>query len=181
MQSLSDLMAALGGGAEAVKPPVHLWNPTRCGDIGMEILADGSWLHEGQPIRREALVRLFASILRKDPDGYWLVTPAEKVSVKVQDAPFLAVRAERVGEGRAQQIAFVTNVGDAVPLDGEHPLRLATAQNGEPRPYVRVRGGPGSALEALLVRRAFYDLVDWGEEREGGYGLWSGGLWWRLG
>ncbi len=179
--SLEQLLAALkreAGSRDKSPPPVDKWNPTHCGDIGMEIMADGMWKHEGTRITREALVKLFASILRKDEDGQtYLVTPVEKIVVKVEDAPFVAIRADRVGEGRDQTIVFTTNVGDVVQAGPEHPLRVATRGEDEPRPYVHVRG----RLEARVLRAPFYELVDWAEARDGKLGVWSGGVWFELG
>jgi hypothetical protein len=179
--SLEQLLAALkreAGSGDKGLPPVDKWNPAHCGDIGMEIMADGAWKHEGTRITREALVKLFASILRKDEDGQtYLVTPVEKIVVKVEDAPFVAIRADRVGEGRDQNIVFTTNVGDVVQAGPEHPLRVATRGEDEPRPYVLVRG----RLEARVLRAPFYELVDWAETRDGKLGVWSGGVWFELG
>lgn len=180
MTSLEQLMAALkaeAGGRDRGPPPVDKWNPTFCGEAGFEILADGTWKHEGTRITRESLVKLFASILRKDEDGLtYLVTPVEKIRVDVEDAPFVAIRADRHGQGREQTIAFTTNVGDVVAAGPEHPLRVAMV-NGAPRPYVHVRG----RLEARVLRAPFYELVDWAEPRDGTLGVWSGGVWWELG
>ncbi len=153
-------------------PPVHLWNPQRSGEIDIVIRKDGSWVHEGGVIRREALVRLFSTILRKDPDGIWLVTPAEKLRIKVEDAPFVAVRVDRVGEG----LRFITNVGDEVEAGPDHPIRVAAGPGGEPRPYLHVRGG----LEALIARPVFYELAELAEEREGVPGVASNGAWFPL-
>jgi hypothetical protein len=177
--SLEQLLAALKSQAGTGKgpPPVDKWNPAHCGDIGMEILRDGTWKHEGTRIARESLVRLFASILRKDADGEtYLVTPAEKIRVRVEDAPFVAIRADRHGAGQAQTIVFTTNVGDVVAAGPDHPIRVARAGE-EPRPYVLVRG----RLEARILRAPFYELVQWAEPREGRLGVWSGGVWWELG
>jgi hypothetical protein len=175
------MLAALkqeAGSSDKAPPPVDKWNPAHCGEIGMEILADGTWRHEGTPIARESLVRLFASILRKDADGAtYLITPVEKIRVHVADAPFLAVRADRAGEGAHQTILFTTNVGDVLPLDLAHPLRVTHSASGEPRPYVLVRG----RLEARILRAPWSELAEWGEEREGRWGVWSGGTWWALG
>lgn len=158
-------------------PPVHLWRPERSGEIDIVIRKDGSWIHEGGRIGREALVRLFSTILRKDPDGYWLVTPVEKLRIVVEDAPFLAVRVDRVGEA----LRFQTNVGDEVDADPAHPIRVEIDDDGEPRPYVLVRGG----LEALITRPVFYELVEMAEERateEGPVlGVASGGAWFPIG
>jgi hypothetical protein len=159
-------------------PPVHLWNPAHCGEIDIRIRKDGLWLHEGSPIGREALVRLFSSVLRKDPDGFHLVTPVEKLKITVEDAPFLAVRVDREGDA----LRFLTNVGDEVEAGPEHPLRVETdPETGEPAPYLHVRRG----LEARLRRPVFYELVEMAQEREtpGGPELFvqSGGAWFSLG
>jgi hypothetical protein len=178
--SLEQLLAALkaqAGSGDRGPPPVDKWNPAHCGDIGMEILADGTWKHEGTRITRESLVKLFASILRKDEDGAtYLVTPVEKIIVRVEDAPFVAIRADRHGEGRDQTIVFTTNVGDVITAGPEHPLRVER-RGDEPRPYVHVRG----RLEARVLRAPFYELVEWAESKEGRLGVWSGGEWWELG
>lgn len=179
-QSLEQLLATLkreAGARDKRLPPVDQWNPAHCGDIGMEILADGTWKHEGTRITREPLVRLFSTILRKDTDGAtYLVTPGEKIVVHVEDAPFVAIRADRHGEGQAQSLVFTTNVGDVVTAGPEHPIRVSY-DRGEPRPYVLVRG----RLEARILRAPFYELVEWSEAREGRLGVWSGGAWWELG
>lgn len=184
--TVADFIASLqreasSGGVAKGPPPVERWNPPFCGDSYIEILRDGTWRHEGVRMTRESLVRLFASILRKDADGItYLVTPVEKVSVKVEDAPFLVVRADRAGAGRAQTIAVTTNMGDVAAVGPEHPLRVETT-NGEPRPYVLVRG----RLEARVLRAPFYELVDWAEEEatpEGPrLGVWSGGAFFPVG
>lgn len=153
-------------------PPVHLWNPERSGEIDIVIRKDGSWVHEGGVIQREALVRLFSTILRKDADGIRLVTPVEKLKITVEDAPFVAVRVDRVGD----RLRFTTNVGDEVEAGPDHPIRVAEGEGGEPRPYVHVRGG----LEALIARPVFYELADWAEERDGQLGLVSNGVWFPL-
>jgi hypothetical protein len=180
MTSLEQLMAALkaqGGGSGKGLPPVDQWNPAYCGEAGFEILRDGTWKHEGTRITRESLVKLFASILRKDEDGLtYLVTPVEKIRVDVEDAPFVAIRIDRHGEGEAQTILVTTNVGDVVSVGSEHPLRV-TQVGDEPRPYVLVRG----RLEARILRAPFYELVEWAERRDGKLGVWSGGMWWELG
>jgi uncharacterized protein len=180
MTSLEQLMAALkaqGGGGGKSPPPVDQWNPAYCGEAGFEILRDGTWKHEGTRITRESLVKLFASILRKDKDGLtYLVTPVEKIRVDVEDAPFVAIRADRHGEGEAQTILVTTNVGDVVSVGAAHPLRV-TQVGDEPRPYVLVRG----RLEARILRAPFYELVEWAERRDGKLGVWSGGMWWELG
>lgn len=158
--------------------PVHLWNPPDCGDSSMEILADGTWRHEGVRIARQPLVRLFASILRKDEDGTtWLVTPVERMRVRVEDAPFVAVRVDRAGLGRDQTLVFTTNMGETVAAGPERPIRVVTdPKTGAPRPYVLVRG----RLEARILRAPFYEMAGWGEEGPNGFGVWSGGVFWPL-
>lgn len=159
-------------------PPVHLWNPAHSGEIDIVIGRDGGWTHEGAPIAREALVRLFSTILRKDPDGIYLVTPVEKMKITVEDAPFVAVRVDRVaGDDGRPVLRFETNVGDAVEAGGDNPIRVATDPGGEPRPYVHVRRG----LEALIARPVFYELVEIAEERDGELGVESHGHWFPLG
>jgi hypothetical protein len=142
-------------------PPVDKWNPPFCGDLDMEIRADGTWFYMGTPIGRQPLVRLFSTVLRKDEDGRtYLVTPVEKVGIRVEDAPFLAVEmnvSERDGE---QMLTFRTNVGDVVEAGSEHALRFeVSGENNELKPYLLVRG----RLEALVSRAVMYDLVELGE------------------
>ena len=164
-------------------PPVETWNPPGEKDIGMEIRADGSWWHEGGEIKRPAMVRLFARILRKDADGRtFLVTPYEKVIVHVEDAPFLAGRLDVLGEaGPNQEIGFVTTVGDVTLAGPERPIRVETdPETGEPSPYVLVRG----RLEAKIARSVFYELVDLAQPSPGDsaiLGVWSKGTFFPLG
>jgi len=139
-------------------PPVEKWDPELSGDIDIRIARDGTWYHEGTPIRREAMVRLFATILRREGDHYWLVTPVEKLAIEVEDAPFTAIALEQEGDGDDQRLLLTTNVGEHVLLDDEHPLRVEEEGN-EPSPYVRVRNG----MEALINRPTFYRLVELAE------------------
>jgi hypothetical protein len=140
-------------------PPVHLWNPAHSGAIDIVIKRDGTWLHEGAPINREALVRLFSSVLRLDPDGLQLVTPVEKLRITAEDAPFLAVRVDRVGDA----LQFTTNVGDVVTAGPGNAIRVAAEPGSdEPAPYLHVRRG----LEARINRPVFYELVEMAEERD---------------
>ena len=145
-------------------PPVERWNPPFCGDIDMEIRADGTWFYLGTPIGRAPLVRLFSTVLRKDEDGkVYLVTPVEKVGIRVVDAPFLAVEMNASGEGEGQKLTFRTNVGDVVEAGPDHPLRFVIeGENSELKPYLLVRG----RLEALVSRAMMYELVDLGETIE---------------
>jgi uncharacterized protein len=162
---LAALIARAAGdinvGAGAGLPPVDRWNPPFCGDIDMEIRGDGTWFYMGTPIGRQPLVRLFSTVLRKDDDGRtYLVTPVEKVGIRVQDAPFVAVEMVVSGEGDAQLLTFRTNVGDVVEAGPEHVLRFEIAgENSELKPYLHVRG----KLEALVSRPVMYDLVELGE------------------
>jgi len=173
--SLDHLIAALKSeaGASGAERPVDRWNPTFCGEAGLEILRDGTWRHDGVRMTRESLVKLFASILRKDEDGItYLVTPGEKIVIKVEDAPFLGIRVDRAGAGREQTLVFTTNVGDVTAANADHPIRVVTdPETGEPRPYVLVRG----RLEARILRAPFYEMADWAETHDGRIGVWSGG------
>ncbi|WP_370050259.1 MULTISPECIES: DUF1285 domain-containing protein [Salipiger] len=170
----------LAASARAIKerglPPVHKWNPPFLGDIDMRIARDGTWYYLGSPIERPAMVKLFSSILRKDGDDYVLVTPVEKVGIRVEDAPFVATDFEVSGEGEAQVLTFHTHVGDEAVAGPDHPIRVAIdPESGEPSPYVLVRAN----LEALIDRKSFYRLVELGAEREidgeGWFGVWSSG------
>jgi len=163
--ALARLVEALGSaGSRKGPPPVEKWNPAYCGEIDMRIAADGSWHYNGSPIARPALVRLFSTILRKDPERYVLVTPVERVGIVVEDAPFIAVEMAVDGEGDARQIAFRTNVDDLVRVGADHPLRFERDERGGLKPYLRVRGD----LWALVTRSLALDLVEFGEERDVG-------------
>lgn len=152
--ALSELIKAAqvqGDAGGRALPPVHLWNPDHCGEIDIFIRKDGLWLHEGSPIGRPQLVRLFSTVLRKDVEGFFLVTPVEKLKIRVEDAPFTAVRVDRHGEA----LVFTTNVGDRVEAGPDHAIRVEAGAGDEPRPYLHVRAG----LEALISRNVFYELV----------------------
>ena len=174
--------AALGGLREAAEArkrgpaPVHLWNPPYCGEIDMRIAADGTWYYRGSPIGRAPLVQLFASILRKDEDRYVLVTPVERVGIRVDDAPFLCVEMGVAETGGEQELTFRTNVEDIVTVDAEHPLRFERGAAEGIKPYVRVRGD----LWALVKRALYYDLVALGKVEawrgEDRFGARSGAL-----
>lgn len=172
-----DASNPLKGLSEARKakgpPPVHLWNPPFCGDIDMRIAQDGTWFYMNSPIGRKPLVQLFASVLRRDPDEkYYLVTPVEKVGIRVDDAPFTAVRMRMEGSGQSQVIRFETNVDDEVTVDDAHPLRFAVEAGTDGlKPYVMVRAG----LEALVSRALFYDLAAAGTVVGEWFGVWSSG------
>ncbi len=164
-------------------PPVECWNPPLSGDMDLRITRDGVWLHEGAPIQREALVRLFASILRRDEDGhYYLVTPVEKWRIQVDDAPFLAVRLDATGEKNDQSLIFTTHLGDVVIAGPDHPLMVEYPfPSSAPAPYLHVRG----RLRALLTRAVFVELAELGEERPSDrgrdFGVWSRGCFFSLG
>ena len=168
------LLAAAGD--QKGKPPVERWNPEYCGEIDMRIAADGTWFYRGTPIGRAKLVQLFASILRKDPERYVLVTPVERVGIDVEDAPFLAVEMAVEGEGGSRGLSFRTNVNDVVQVGPDNPLRFETQPDGGVKPYLRVRGD----LWALVTRALMFDLIEMGEERvvdgETVYGLDAGGV-----
>nr|WP_010130468.1 DUF1285 domain-containing protein [Microbulbifer agarilyticus] len=144
-------------------PPVSSWNPDLCGDMDMIIKTDGHWIHEGTEIERKPLVKLFASILKKEGDDYFLVTPVEKWRIVVEDVPFLITQAAREGEGDSAQILLTTNTGDVLPLDKMHPLLLKPyGEPSQPIPYIEVRDG----LEGRMSRDVYYQLIDWAEPRQ---------------
>lgn len=153
-------------------PPVHLWNPPFCGDLDIRIARDGTWFYLGTPIGRAPLVRLFSTILKLEDGRYYLVTPVEKVGIRVDDAPFVAVDFTATGEGAAQVLTFLTNVGDSAIAGRDHPIRvLRDPETGEPAPYVMIRAG----LEARIDRKSFYRMVDLGTVQGDWFGLWSSG------
>ncbi|MBN9886293.1 DUF1285 domain-containing protein [Salipiger abyssi] len=178
--SVTPSAEGLAASARAAKgrglPPVHKWNPPFCGDLDMRIARDGTWFYLGTPIGRFELVKLFSSILRKDGDDYFLVTPVEKVGITVDDAPFVATDFEAEGAGESQVLTFHTHVGDMAVAGPEHPIRVERdAETGEPSPYVLIRAN----LEALIDRKSFYRLVEVGAHHEVGgeswFGVWSSG------
>jgi hypothetical protein len=158
-------------------PPVDKWNPEHCGDSGMRIARDGTWFHEGSPIGRQPLVRLFSTVLRREPDGrFVLVTPVEKLDIEVEDAPFVAVELKSEGEGPERSLAFRLNTGDLVVAGPDHPLRFEAGEDG-PHPYVEVRRG----LDALVARPVYYELANLAlAEGAQPAGLWSGGAFFPL-
>lgn len=170
-------LGRLAAAASKIKgpPPVHLWNPPFCGDIDMRIARDGTWSYNGSPIRRPELVRLFSTILRKDPERYVLVTPVERVGVQVEDAPFLAVEMRREESAEGPVLHFRTNVDDWSAVGPDHALRFEREATGGLKPYVHVRGD----LWALVKRALLYDLAHLGEMRavdgEEFFGVASGG------
>jgi hypothetical protein len=167
--------AAKTGSVEKRLPPVHLWNPPFCGDLDIRIASDGTWFYMGTPIGRPALVRLFSTVLKREGDKHFLVTPVEKVGIRVDDAPFLAVEMRKDGDDRGHLLRFRTNVDDWVNCDCEHRLRFEPAAAGGLTPYLHVRAD----LWAKVTRALYYDLVDIGEERmvdgQPMFGIESGG------
>src|SRR3954449_7572888 len=161
-QSLDSLTStAKNAAASKSLPPVHLWNPPFCGDLDMRIAPDGTWFYQGTPIGRPALVRLFSTILKREDGKHFLVTPVEKVGIKVDDAPFLAVEMQREATDLGPSLPFRTNVDDWVDCDATHRLRFEAAAEGGLTPYLHVRAD----LWAKVTRALYYDLVDMGEER----------------
>jgi hypothetical protein len=158
-------------------PPVEQWNPKDCGHSGMRIARDGTWYHEGAPIRRPEMVRLFSTVLRREPDGrHVLVTPVEKLEIDVERTPFRAIAMETAGAGKERRIAFQLDTGDAVLLGADHPLLIA-GTHGVPSPRVLVRHG----LEAELSRAVYYELADLAlSEGTDPPGIWSNGVFFPL-
>lgn len=164
------------------RPPAKRRPAVDHGDLDMRIARDGTWFYRGSPIARQKLVKLFASVLRREDDGsYWLVTPVERGRVTVEDAPFLAVEVNSEGAGTDRRLSFRTNLDEIVAAGPAHPLRVETAANGEPEPYLLVRQG----LEARLNRPVFYELVELADAERGAgggpFGLWSEGVFFDLG
>jgi len=177
-----DLLAQIPKSETKGLPPVHLWNPDFCGDIDMRIARDGTWYYLGTPIGRKPMVKLFSTIIRRDGDDYFLITPVEKVGIKVDDAPFVAVSMQVEGEGEGQLLRFTTNVEEETVAGAEHPMRVELDERTEePAPYVHVRAN----LEALIHRNVFYQLVELAVPREiDGHtwlGVWSGGQFFPIG
>lgn len=178
---LERLLAALPEGeATPRRYPVAQWNPPLSGEIDIRIAADGRWYHEGEEIRREGLIRLFASLLRREGSDYFLVTPAEKWRIRVDDVPFLVVRMEPLRGESGQALVFWSNVGDRVVAGPEHPLRVVWAGESEVRPYLLVRDG----LEGRLARPVYYQLAELAEPgppgREREFGVYSQGVFFPL-
>lgn len=175
--SAEGLTASLAALPKKGPPPVHLWNPPFCGDIDMRIARDGTWFHEGTPIGRPGMVKMFSSILKREGDRYFLVTPVEKVGIVVDDAPFLAVDFTAEGAGPDQRLTFHTKTDEDVLAGPDHPIRVSRDPvTGEPSPYVHVRAG----MEALIDRKTFYRLVELGTQEgidgTGWFGVWSAGV-----
>ncbi len=172
--SLADIARAYD---EQRLPPVDTWHPAHCGDSAMRIARDGTWYHEGSPINRPAMVRLFASILRREPGGgYVLVTPGEKLDIAVDDAPFFAVEVRSEGMGPARRLAFRLNTGDLIVAGRDNALRIDERDDG-PHPYLGVRRG----LDAALARPVYYELAEAAlAEAPDAPGLWSDGVFFAM-
>lgn len=172
--SLTQVAQAL---ADKKLPPVAQWNPKHCGNSDMRIARDGAWFYRGSPIGREAMVRLFSTILRREPDGsYVLVTPAEKLDIMVEDAPFMAVELKSEGEGRDRRMAFRLNTGDLIVAGPDNALRFVERDEG-PTPYLHVRGG----MDARVARTVYYELANLAlDEAADPPGLWSDGVFFAM-
>ncbi len=178
----NDLLAQIPKGEKKGLPPVHLWNPDFCGDIDMRIARDGTWYYLGTPIGRKPMVKLFSTIIRRDGDDYFLITPVEKVGIRVDDAPFVALTLHVEGEGERQVLRFMSNVDDEIVAGEEHPIRVMLDKDtAEPAPYLRVRGN----LDALIHRNVFYQMVELAVPRdqdgECWLGVWSSGVFFPIG
>jgi len=183
-RKIDDLASVIGDSGAGSAPSARSASGPRrplidCGDLDIRIARSGTWFYHGSPIGRKPLVALFARHLHREADGqYYIVTPAERGRVDVEDAPFVAIEASRAGAGQAQELHFRTNVDDVFVAGPAHPIRVTVAvDTEEPSPYVLVRPG----LEAKIARSVFYDLVEWAEERDGMLGVWSAGLFFPIG
>ena len=179
--SADSIASAASKASKKGPPPVHLWNPPFCGDLDMRIARDGTWFYLGTPIGRKPLVKLFSSIIRRDGDDYFLVTPVEKVGITVDDAPFVAVDFDTTGAGKTQTLTFTTQVDDTAIAGPENPIRVTRdPETGEPAPYVLIR----TNLEALIDRKSFYRLVDLGVtetiDGQDWFGVWSNGTFFKI-
>ncbi len=162
MSELDTILADIKAG-EAISAARRDWNPHYQGEIDIRIAADGSWFHQQRRFRRDSMVKLFASILRREDEEYFLVTPAEKLRIEVEDAPFIATLVENIEADGQQAIVFTTNLGERIVADHEHAIRVEIdADSNIPRPYIHVRDG----LDALISRSAFYDLLNLAQELE---------------
>jgi hypothetical protein len=185
---IRSLEAAAQSGQWRGAAPVHLWDPPFCGDIDIEIRRDGSWWHEGRPIRRKGMAELFASILLYEKGEHFLVTPAEKVRIRVEDCPFLLteLRVENASHSSSQRLLLRTSLGEEVAVGREHPLviggnRTDSGGSAEPHPTVDVRAG----LLGLVSRSVFYQLAELvesnaGERENEVFGVWSDGVFFPL-
>ncbi|NOX83527.1 MAG: DUF1285 domain-containing protein [Alphaproteobacteria bacterium] len=182
MKDLLSYAIKLEGVGGKSLPPVHKWHPDFCGDIDIVIKPDGTWFHEGTPIGRARLVRLFSTVMRRDGDDYFLVTPVEKLQITVEDAPFVGVSMQVEGTGQSQNLTFTSNVGDTATAGPDHRLVFRKhPKTGQAAPYIDMRAG----LEARIARAVFYDLVELGEKRQMNgvemFGVWSGAVFFPFG
>ena len=184
MPQLDDLARSLGENAPPkARPPIDQWHPDFTGDLDLVIRRDGQWIYEGKPIAREATVRLFSTILRREADGeFYLVTPVEKWRIRVEDTPLLAHSLAVLGAGEQQVLQLTTNTGEVLTVSDEHPLSVGQYPSShEPRPVIAVAHG----VVARLVTAAFYELAELAEEREQDgetvYGVLSHGKFWKIG
>ncbi len=177
MSDLDRLQSLAQSIGDHKRPPVHLWNPSNAGDIDIIIRRDGSWIHEGSEIKRPALVQLFASILRVEGDKYYLVTPVEKLEIKVEDAPFVAVGMDTFNQGSHDQVlTFRSNLDEHVIVDSQHKISVNYSANGEPSPYVIVR----DQLKALISRAVWIELASLATQQSGVTGVLSSGMFFAL-
>lgn len=175
--TLSAIFSELSKLDEDIFPPVDDWNPPLCENVSMSIDRSGKWYFMNSPIGRQRMVNLFSRVLRLDKEGYFLVTPVEKIHIKVEDKPFVIVDFEITGKNKDQVISFKTNTDEVFEVNENHPLRVETKKtDNEPSPYVLVRKN----LEGLISRNVFYRLVDLSEEIEGVYGIYSAGKFYKL-
>ena len=175
--TVENLAEAVSESKKRELPPVHKWNPPFQGKIDMRITRQGTWLYNSTPINRPAMVRLFSTILRRDGDRYYLVTPVEKVEIDVDDAPFTAIDFEAAGEGCDQVVMFETNVGEKVIAGPDHPIRLQIGENDRVTiPYILIRDN----LEAIVDRKSYFRLIDICTVHGDWFGLWSDGMFFRF-
>lgn len=183
MSDLFSYISKLQTGNAKALPPVDQWNPEYCGEMDLVIKRDGAWIHEGTPIGRARLARLLSTVLKKEGDDYFLVTPAEKLKITVEDAPFIAVLMRIEGRGENQSLVFTTNLGDEIAAGADHPIEYRDdPETGGGAPYIEVRAG----LKARIARAVFYDLVECGERRQTAdsedlFGVWSRGVFFPFG
>ena len=162
MSELNQLLSDIES-AESTSLARKDWKPENLGSIDIRIGTDGTWYHEGRAFQRPALTKLFASVLRREDDDYFLLTPAEKLSIQVDDVPFVATLVEQIDDGENRALVFTTNLGDRIIADEQHPIRVDIEPNSDqPRPYIHLRDG----LEALIGRNAFFELINMASTRE---------------
>lgn len=184
-KSLEGLISKIDQMPDKGGAPVHLWNPEYCGELDMIIEENGNWIYNKTPIGRQKLVKLFSSVLKREGDQYFLVTPVEKIGIKVEDVPFIAISLEVNGTGEKQQLYFTTNVGDTVIAGKDHPLSFISQQMNETiKPYIHIRHEITQGLKARLSRPVYYELANLAVEGKWNgkdcYGVWSNGVFFPL-